>query len=45
MLYLSAQRTGDTVLAQRALRQVRELNPSLRNDFRFTEPPSSYDHY
>lgn len=45
MLYLSAQRVGDTVLAQQALRRVRELNPSLRTDFRFTEPPVSYDHY
>ena len=45
MLYLSAQRTGDTRLAQLALQNVRRLNPSLRTDFRFTEPPPSYDHY
>jgi len=45
MLYLSAQRVGDTELAQEAQRHVRALNPSLRTDFRFTEPPPSYDHY
>jgi hypothetical protein len=45
MLYLSAQRVGDTELAQEAQRHARALNPSLRTDFRFTEPPPSYDHY
>ena len=45
MLYLSAQRVGDAQLAQEAQRHVRALNPSLRTDFRFTEPPPSYDHY
>lgn len=45
MLYLSAVRLGRPGVAQHALSQVRRLNPSLRLDFRFIEPPVSYDHY